>query len=247
MEEKDGGRVILWYRLRGLGLICLCFAVFFVGAYAVDQRSMSAGSRAVVAEGPVCAVDTRRQAVSLTFEVAGDPEAVGRVQETLDACGVRATFFVTGEWAEQYPDCIRMLAASGHEIGCLGKKREDMTELSAASIRSSILGAQKTVRTQAGVEATLFRPPYGRYDEQLLREARRCGCQTVLWSVDSLDWKDYGADAMVRTVTESGSLQKGAVLRFHTDAADTAAGLEAVIGRLQEQGYELATVSELAG
>ena len=67
----------------------------------------------------------------------------------------------------------------------------------------------------------------------------------IVSSVDSLDWKDYGADSVIRTVTEHEHLGNGSIILMHNGAKDTAQALDTIITRLQEMGYELGPISQL--
>ena len=91
----------------------------------------------------------------------------------------------------------------------------------------------------------LFRPPYGDYDDEVIRSAEEEGYYTILWNVDSMDWKDYGAEAIVRTVLEHPQLGNGSILRFHCGTKYTAEALGEVLDGLAADGYELVPVSEL--
>ena len=91
----------------------------------------------------------------------------------------------------------------------------------------------------------LFRPPYGDYDDRVILNAKENGYYTVQWSVDSLDWKDYGADSIIDTVLNHKNLDNGAIILCHNNAKYTAEALERLITGLKEKGYEIVPVSDL--
>jgi len=101
------------------------------------------------------------------------------------------------------------------------------------------------VKELTGVEMCLFRPPYGDYDDHVIKNAKDCGYHTIQWSVDSLDWKDYGVESIIKTVTEHKNLGNGAIILMHNGAKYTAQALPTVIEKLQAAGYQIVPISEL--
>ena len=101
------------------------------------------------------------------------------------------------------------------------------------------------VKALTGYEMFLFRPPYGDYDNSVVLTARKCGYYPIQWDVDSLDWKDYGADAILDKVLNHKHLGNGSIILCHNGAKYTAEALEALIDGLQEKGYQVVPVSEL--
>lgn len=91
----------------------------------------------------------------------------------------------------------------------------------------------------------LFRPPYGDYNNSLIRSAEECGYYSIQWSVDSLDWKDYGIDSIINTVIQNKELKNGAIILCHNGAKYTADALDTLLTDLEEKGYTIVPVSEL--
>ena len=101
------------------------------------------------------------------------------------------------------------------------------------------------VKELTGTEMTLFGPPYGDYNNTLIESANALGYYVVQWSVDSLDWKDYGADSIVDTILNHKALGDGAIILMHNGAKYTKDALERVITGLQDKGYEIVPISQL--
>lgn len=91
----------------------------------------------------------------------------------------------------------------------------------------------------------MFRPPYGDYNSTLIDTVYGCNFYPIEWDVDSLDWKDYGTDNIIKTVTTHKALKNGSIILMHNGAKYTAEALESVITGLQSQGYEIVPVSQL--
>lgn len=241
-EETDA--TILWYRLRGLGLVGLCSLVFFAGAYINNQKSVEAGNIIYGNSMPVCSVQTEKKQAALTFDTVGDAD-VRNVLDVLSENQIRAAFFVTGEWAQDHPEEIRAVADAGHDIGSYGMNYTDMGQLTKTEINEELTQAHEKVKELTGIEMNLCRAPYGDCGSNLLETAQMNHYLAVQWDVDSGDWKDYGQDAVIANVTQNKNLKNGSVIRMHSGAKYTAQSLDAVIRGLKEMGYELVPVSQL--
>ena len=101
------------------------------------------------------------------------------------------------------------------------------------------------VRELTGYEMFLFRPPYGDYDNAVVKVAKANGYYTIQWDVDSLDWKDYGVDSIIKTVIEHKHLGNGSIILCHNGAKYTVQALDEMITTLKKEGYTFVPVSEL--
>ena len=234
-----------WYRLRGLGLVCLCSLLFFWGAYVANRKSVTVNSTVNGRELPVYCVQTDKKQVALTFDAAWGNESTETILNILKKYGVKATFFMTGGWVDRYPEDVKKIAAAGHDLGNHSQNHKNMSELSRAEIRKEIQEVHEKVQKLTGIEMNLFRAPYGDYDNELIETVKMSGYQPIQWDVDSEDWKNYGVDSIIRKVTEHKHLGNGSIILMHNGADYTAQALETVIVSLQEQGYELVPVSSL--
>lgn len=183
--------------------------------------------------------------VALTFD-EGPSERTQDIVRVLSEKGVRASFFVSGDKAQGNEVALRVLAASGNEIGTNAYEDTDLSELSAKELRSSISKSFDAVEEASGKRPVLLRPPFGAFSDENWAAAMDLVSAVVTWNVDSGDWLLGGASSVVETVV--GSIGNGDVVLL-TDNDETAAqALEALpelIDRLQEEGYELVTLSEL--
>ena len=82
-------------------------------------------------------------------------------------------------------------------------------------------------------------------DNDVINVAKKCGYYSIQWDVDSLDWKDYGVDSIIKTVTEHKHLGNGSIILCHNGAKYTAQALETLITTLQDEGYEFVPISQL--
>ena len=203
--------------------------------------SSSVGGR----ELPIYCVETEKKQVALSFDAAWGNEDTRRILDILKKHNVKVTFFMTGGWVESYPEDVRAILADGHDLGNHSENHKNMSELSDEACQEEILKVHTKVQELTGYEMCLFRPPYGDYDTHVIKNVQKCGYYPIQWSIDSLDWKDYGVDDIVKRVVESDKLNNGAIILMHNGAKYTADALDAVITGLQDKGYELVPISEL--
>ena len=221
----------------------LLMAVTVSGAAGYLAEYSTVSSNVNGRELPICSVETEDAKVALTFDVAWENGDLPEILDVLEEEGVKVSFFVTGEWAEQNPELLKKIRDLGHDLGNHSQDHKSMTQLTYEEKREEISEAHERVKEIAGVEMNLFRTPYGNYDDEVILRAKEQGYDTVLWNVDSMDWKDYGKDQIVNTVLRHKELTNGSIIRFHCGTKYTAEALGEVIQGLQEQGYEVVGVT----
>ena len=113
MKDKH---LTAWYRLRGLGLLCLCSLLFFGGKWISEQKSVTVSSAVNGRELPVYCVQTNEKKAALTFDAAWGNEQTDVILKILDAYQVKATFFLTGGWVDAYPEDVKKIYAAGFII-----------------------------------------------------------------------------------------------------------------------------------
>ena len=232
----------------GVFLFGLATAASLTLLYGVDLgRSLIevSGSVAKEYQVPVRRVQRQEKQAALTFDVGQSSENLQNILDILENRQVKTTFFVSGAWAEAHPEEIKEIAGDGHELGICGREYRDMSRLSGEEARQELAETRTEVENLAGSRVALFRPPGGQAGHRLVGSAEDCGLVTVSWDVDSMDWKDYGAEAIIERVAGSGELQEGSIILCRTEARYTAEALDGLITAIEQQGYELVTASEL--
>ncbi|MEE1101654.1 MAG: polysaccharide deacetylase family protein [Agathobacter sp.] len=196
-------------------------------------------------ELPIYSVDTKEKKIAISFDAAWGAEDFDRIMEILDKHKVKATFFMTGNWVNDNPECVKTLVDKGHDLGNHSEHHYDMTTISQEEMKKEIMDVHESVKQLTGYEMELFRPPYGAYDNNVINVAYDCDYFPIEWNVDSLDWKDYGAESIIKTVTEHKDLGPGSIILCHNGAKYTADALDELLTKLKEKGYELVPISEL--
>ena len=138
-----------------------------------------------------------------------------------------------------------MILSQGHDLGNHSQNHKNMSQLSDAEKEGELMTVHNKVKELTGYDMFLFRPPYGDYDSKLIKVARKCGYYSIQWDVDSLDWKDYGVDSIIKTVTQHEHLGNGTIILCHNGAKYTAEALDTMIATLKDSGYSFVPLSEL--
>ena len=228
-------------KLKALALATILILVFILGVSKTVTVSNTVGGK----ELPIYSVETEEKKVALSFDAAWGNEDTQQILDTLEKYNVKVTFFMTGGWVEKFPEDVEKIYKAGHDLGNHSENHKNMSQLSNEECQNELMKVHEKVKTLTGTEMNLFRPPYGDYDNEVIKNAKACGYYSIQWDVDSLDWKDYGVDSIIKTVTEHKSLQNGSIILMHNGAKYTAEALPQVIEKLQEMGYEIVPISEL--
>ena len=203
--------------------------------------SNSVGGR----ELPIYCVETDKPQIALTFDAAWGNEDTKQIMEILRKHNVKVTFFMTGGWVNSYPEDVKMILTEGHDLGNHSENHKNMSQISDSEIKEEVMKVHEKVKELTGYEMFLFRPPYGDYDNHVIKGVRACGYYPIQWDVDSLDWKDYGVDSIVNTVCSHKHLGNGSIILCHNGAKYTAQALDTLITTLKDKGYEFVPLSQL--
>lgn len=192
---------------------------------------------------PIYCVDRDDKVIAISFDAAWGNEDTQDLIDILGKYNVKTTFFVVGGWVDKYPESVKALSDAGHEIMNHSNTHPHMTKLSVEKMKEEIRECDDKIEAITGKRPFLFRPPFGDYNDTVVQTCREMGHYTIQWDVDSLDWKELGADAIVDRVTKR--VKSGSIVLFHNAAKYTPAALPTILEKLQEQGYKIVPVSEI--
>lgn len=232
-------------------ILWLCVLIGVVGiTYYYEENLFKGGLEAITAsnaekELPIYNVQTDKKQVALSFDAAWGNEDTKKILDILKKYNINVTFFMTGGWVEKYPDDVKAIKEAGHDLGNHSENHKHMPQLSTNEMRDEINKVTEKVKKLTGITMSLFRPPYGDYDNNLIIQAKNCGYYTIQWNVDSLDWKDYGVNSIIDTVLNNKDLKSGSIILMHNGAKYTAEALPKVIEGLKAKGYEIVPISKL--
>ncbi|MCL2050969.1 MAG: polysaccharide deacetylase family protein [Lachnospiraceae bacterium] len=212
---------------------------------AVTGRSITVSNNSSGRDLPIYCVQTDKNQLSLSFDAAWGNEDTQAILDILKKHDINVTFFMTGGWVSEYPDDVKAILAAGHDLANHSENHKHMSRLNNEQIKEEIMIVHEKVKELTGYEMDLFRPPYGDYDNDVIKTAAKTGYLTIQWDVDSLDWKDYGVDSIIKTVCEHKNLGNGSIILMHNGAKFTHQALDAMIAKLKDAGYEFVPISEL--
>ncbi len=179
--------------------------------------------------------------VSLMFNVYWGTEEVYRILDILDGYEAKATFFLGGSWADDNGDCVKEIAARGQEIGSHGYFHREHDKLNLEGNYSEIKTSVDFLSLISGQKIALFAPPSGAYNENTVTAAERLGLKTVMWTKDTIDWRDKDAELCFRRATKD---VKGGDLILMHPMAHTAEALPEILEYYRANGLRPVTVGE---
>lgn len=222
-------------------LLVACMTAVLDGGQAKSMETASTGVR----ELPIYSVETQEKRVALTFDAAAGASDTDALLGILAAHHVKATFFLCGCWIRNHPEETKKIYNAGHEIGNHGDQHLDPVNLNQEELKKEIEDQSAQLQKLLGIRPSLYRPAYGSYNNEVIQTARSLGYEAVQWSVDSLDWKDYGVNEIQKKVLEHKELKNGAILLFHNDTQYTAQALDGILTELENRGYVIGCASDL--
>ncbi len=218
-------------------LLLLTVSVCYVGVMP-ETVSVAAGKR----ELPIYCVARDDNVISISFDASWGGDKTLKLLDILDQYEIKTTFFLVDIWVQKYPELVQEIAARGHEIGNHSTSHPHMSQLSEEKIVSELKTMSDHVEELTGTRPTLFRPPYGDYNNRVILTSRAQGYEAIQWSVDSLDWKNRGREEIVRRATK---VQSGDIVLFHNDSEYIVEALPEVLEYYKTNGFKVVPVSEI--
>jgi probable sporulation protein (polysaccharide deacetylase family) len=189
---------------------------------------------------PIYRGNPAKPMVALMINVAWGDEFLPSILDTLDAEKVKATFFLDGSWLARHEETARSILARGHELSNHAYSHPDMSRLGLDAQRRQIARTEELLK-RLGVRNRWFAPPSGAYDARTVQAAGDYGLRTVLWTLDTVDWRNPPASSVVDKI--SRNIGPGQLILMHPTAT-TRDALAGMIRSIRARGYRLGTVSE---
>ncbi|HET7035088.1 MAG TPA: polysaccharide deacetylase family protein [Thermomicrobiaceae bacterium] len=229
--------------------LTLIVAVLLLGALAPGALpAPTAAAAEPAAARTVTRIPTSEKVIALTFDAGSDRGYASRILDTLADTGVKASFGMTGIWAQQNPDLVKRMVADGHQLINHSWDHPDFTQISSAQRADQLQRTRQFIQQLTGYEVRpFFRPPFGAYNDQVLIDLQADGYSyNVMWTVDTLGWQ--GASVAAITSRTLNAAAPGAIVLMHVGAdSQDAAALPGIIDQLRAQGYRFDTVAHLLG
>ena len=192
---------------------------------------------------PIYSVDTEENKVALTINCAWNAEDIDLILEVLAKNQVKATFFIVGDWASKFPDAVKKISDSGNELANHSESHAHVNNLNYEKNVEQITKCSDRINKITGKPTTLYRGPYGEYNNTVIKAAEDNNHTMIQWNIDSLDYKGLTGEQMWERIEPK--LAKGSIILMHNGTENTALSLDIIINNIKEKGYNLVTVSDL--
>jgi probable sporulation protein (polysaccharide deacetylase family) len=191
---------------------------------------------------PIFQGNPQKRMASLMINVAWGDEFIPRILEILQKEQVHATFFFDGSWLKKHIATAKLIAAQGHELSNHAYSHKNMSQLNESQAKHEIMRTEAILTNELGVKNTLFAPPSGDYNMATVKIAYNLNLKTVLWTIDTVDWKNPSPDSIIQKI--SRRIEPGAMILMHPTNSSSKA-LESMIKEIKRKELVLNTVSEL--
>lgn len=225
-------------RMLGVILVLLLGSMLLLSLEGIKKLAPVTSSN----NDPLYQVNTTKPLAALAINVAWGEEYIPDLLQALKEAETTATFFMVGDWAEQFPDITAAIAADNHELGNHSWSHPYPTQIESEELAEEISKTEKLIQELTGQKCSLFAPPYGEWDKEVVLTAAKLGYRTVMWTIDTIDWQQPGVDTIVRRVLDN--LVPGSIILMHpTD--QTVKALPQILSGAKEKGFKFITVSQL--
>ena len=192
--------------------------------------------------------DETQKKIYLTFDAGYENGCTEPILEALAKHGVKAAFFVVGNYIEQNPDLVRRMLREGHIVGNHTYHHYDMSKLSdEAAFNQELTSLETLYRETTGEDLPrYYRPPQGIYSEKNLEMAQKLGYRTVFWSLAYVDWYQDNQPTDEQAFSKLlPRIHPGAVVLLHSTSQTNARILDTLLSKWEEMGYSFGTLDEL--
>ncbi len=220
-------------------LVLLVGSIFFMGSNVETMEMSSEAGRLL----PIYNVETNKKWISISINCAWNADDIDQILEVLDRCNVKTTFFMVGDWVDRFPEETKRIAEKGHEIANHSDSHPHVNNLSYEQNVEEIKKCTEKIKTVTGKEVSLYRCPYGEYNDTSVKAALDNGYKVIQWSIDTLDYEGLDESQMIDRINKN--LKNGSIILMHNGTENTANSLEGIIKNIQKKGYNIVKVSDL--
>ncbi|MCH5323817.1 MAG: polysaccharide deacetylase family protein [Eubacterium sp.] len=226
--------------LRAITLLLVLITGAAIGVFAVLS---SVDTKAETVKAPIYCVDRADNKISVTFDCAWENSNTDQLLAILEQADVKATFFVTGEFCDNYPEDVKKFYDAGHEIANHSDSHPHVKGMNVNDLIEDTKECSRKIEMITGEAPTLYRAPYGEYDDKSLTTLEGMELKVIQWNVDSIDWDQPSSETIIQRTTQN--IASGSILLFHNDLENTTEALPKVLESLISQGFEPVRVSDL--
>lgn len=150
---------------------------------------------------------------------------------------------MVGDWVDKYADAVKNIADKGHEIGNHSNTHPHVNQLNLEKNIAEIEETAKKIKKITGKATTLYRGPYGEYNDTVIQAAEAQNHYTIQWNIDTLDYSGLTGEEMWSRI--ENKLEKGSIILMHNGTKHTADSLDSILSKIKQKGFKIVTVSDL--
>ena len=192
---------------------------------------------------PIYKVDTQEKKVALTINCAWNDSDIDNILQTLNNNNCKVTFFMVGDWVKKYPEAAKKVKEAGHEIGTHSNTHPHVNNLDYEKNANELKESAKIIKETTGAEVKLYRPPYGEYNDTVIKAAQDKNYYAIQWNLDTLDYTGLTGTEMWNRLKDK--IKAGDIILTHNGTKHTADSLDMLIKNIKEKGLEVVTISNL--
>lgn len=207
------------------------------------NREVIETSSNITAKLPIYNVQTEEKKIAFTMNCAWSADDIDDILETLRSNEVKITFFMVGEWVDKYPEAVKKIYEEGHEIGNHSNTHPHVNKLTYEQNLEEIEKCSQKIEQITGKRPTLYRAPYGEYNDTVVKVGFENEYYVIQWNKDTLDYQALTGEQMWKRI--GSNLQNGDIILSHNGTAHTSDSLDMLIKNIKEKGFEIVKVSDL--
>ncbi len=217
--------------------------LFFVAATFTNKSGEIIQTMSQAKKLPIYNVDTNEPKIAFTMNCAWNADDIDQILATLSKHNTHITFFMVGDWVDKYPDAVKKISEAGHEIANHSDGHKHVNNLNIEENEKEVKLCSDKIEAITGKKTTLYRGPYGEYNNTVIQAAQNQNHITIQWSLDTLDYKGLTADEMWARL--NGKVKNGDIILSHNGTKHTADSLDKILTNLESNGFKVVTVSDL--
>jgi peptidoglycan/xylan/chitin deacetylase (PgdA/CDA1 family) len=223
--------------------------VVFIGLTLMQSRVVGVSNQNLPV--PIDQVQTDNKIIALTINVDWGESYIPEILDILDRYQAKATFFVTGKWAAKHPELIQQIAAKGHLLGNHSYSHPHPDNLTVVQNKEELSKTENIIKEVTGCKTIYYAPPYGEKGKNGLQAADELGYTTILWTLDTIDWKLESTPELITQRILDPKIRygvkpekKGAIVLMHPKK-NTVKALPDILAGLKNEGFSFVTIEKL--
>ena len=219
------------------------FALFLMSSLFAKTPEQIIQTSTTQKQLPIYSVKTEEKKIAITINCALNADDIDKILETLEKQQVKTTLFMVGDWIEKNEESAKKIFAAGHDLGNHSYNHPHINNLNYDKNIEQIKKCSELIQKITGKPSTLYRGPFGEYNDTVLQAAKDLKHTTIQWSIDSLDYKSLTGEQMWERIEPK--LQNGSIILMHNGTENTANSLNDIITNIKNKGFTIVPVSEL--